>query len=430
MLGIIYTPLLYLIQPFVLLRLLIRAKKSPAYKQRIAERYGFFKAPEKQPAIWIHSVSVGETIAAAPMVKQLIKRYPNHRIIVTTMTPTGSQQVTRIYGDQVFHVYAPYDLPCAVHRFLKKTTPALAIFMETELWPNTLRACARKNIPVIVANARLSARSAKGYQRAGNFVKHMLSCINTVAAQHKDDADRFLSLGLTPSQLQITGSLKYDLQLPENTKEKGIELRKQWLKEKASDTNIIIASSTHKGEEAQLLPVFRTLANTFSNLLFVIVPRHPERFDEVNTLCQQTGFTTARRSQHETVTQNTHLVLADTMGEVPLLLAASDIVYMGGSLVPTGGHNFMEPAVLGLPQVSGPHVFNFQHVADTLVAAEALIIGETTEAVTDALKTLLEKPEKRRTMGQAAIHAVKKEQGALEKHLKLIYQWLPGQHTD
>ena len=420
MLKIIYTPLLYLIQPFVVLRLLVRSRKSPNYRKRIAERYGFFKAPKSQPTLWVHSVSVGETIAAAPMVKRLIQQYPRHRVVVTTMTPTGSQQVKRIYGDQVFHVYAPYDLPGAIHRFLKKTAPDIAIFMETELWPNTLHACANRNIPIVIANARLSARSCRGYQRAGKLVQQMLSHVTVLAAQHKDDADRFLSLGLRPSQLHITSSLKYDLQLPENIDEKGQVLRQEWLKHKGANTLIVIASSTHKDEEALLLPIFQALQHNNGDLLFVIVPRHPERFDEINTLCKTAGFITARRSQGEPVTPQTNIVLADTMGEVPLLLAASDIVYMGGSLVPIGGHNFMEPAALGLPQVSGPYVFNFQHVTDTLVAANAMMIGKTPKEVKTALQQLLEQPNKREIMGKVAVSVVKQEQGALEKHMTLI----------
>ena len=228
----LYTLLFYLIQPFVVSRLLWRAFKAPAYKKRIAERYGFFTPPLKQKSIWIHSVSMGETIASAPLVRELMKRYPRYRIIITTMTPTGSQQVKKLYSSNVFHVYAPYDLPGSIKRFLKKTTPELAIFMETELWPNTISACRNMNIPVMIANARLSERSARGYHRIGRLTCNMLAQIHTLAAQYKGDGDRFLSLGLKKEKLHTTGSLKYDMELPKNLLEKGNTLRNTWLQSK------------------------------------------------------------------------------------------------------------------------------------------------------------------------------------------------------
>ncbi len=392
----------------------------PAYRKRISERYGFFKAPEKQASIWVHSVSVGESIAIAPMVKELIKKYPDYRIVVTTMTPTGSAQVINIYGNSIYHVYAPYDLPFAINRFLDKITPKLAIFMETELWPNTIKLCRHRGIPTMIANARLSERSAKGYKHAGKIVAEMLGNITLIAVQHKDDGDRFVDLGLSPDKLHITGSLKYDIKLPEKIKHNGKKLRIQWLEKKPENTKIIIACSTHKDEEAQLLSVFSDLKEKNNNLLFVIVPRHPERFDEVAELCNQAGFIISRRSREEPVVSETDIILADTMGEMYLLLAACDITYMGGSLVPTGGHNFMEPAMLAMPQVSGPHVFNFQHVADMLVSEKALIIKDTSKEIAQTLQQLLDSPVSCKTMGNAAKTAVEREQGALGKHIQLV----------
>jgi len=422
MLTPIYTLILYIIQPLVILRLFIRARKTPAYKERIAERYGFFDIDNTQPSIWVHSVSVGETIASAPMVKQIIKQYPDYRIVVTTMTPTGSEQVVRLYNNDVFHVYAPYDLPFAIRRFLKKTTPKLAIFMETELWPNTIRLCYKKKIPVMIANARLSARSTNGYHRfnKNGFVSRMFSRIHTLAAQHSDDAERFVSLGLPRKALHITGSLKYDVLLPENTEAVGRTLKSQWLERKPPETKIIIAASTHKGEERLLLKAFKNINASFENVLFVIVPRHPDRFNDVAMLCKEEGYLVSRKSLGEPVVKETAIVLADTMGELPLLLAACDIVFMGGSLVPVGGHNFMESAMLGLPQITGPYVFNFQHVADKLKKAGGLLIDKKIKGVECSLKRLLTDPDECKRIGKAAKNAMKEEQGALNKHLELI----------
>lgn len=420
MIKLFYTCLLYLIQPWIILRLFLKARKEPAYKQRIFERYGFFTKKSEKPAIWIHSVSVGETLAAAPIVRQLITRYPEYCIVITTMTPAGSQQVIRLYGDTVFHVYVPYDLPGAVRRFLKKINSILAIFMETELWPNTFKACKSYKIPVMIANARLSERSFKKYAKAGKAIKNMLEAVHILAAQHESDAQRFLSLGLASEKLHITGSVKYDIKPPEGIKVQGQELRNFWLKNKPKNTKIIIAVSTHQGEETLLLPVFRAIKQAVNAVLFVIVPRHPHRFDEVSTLCNNEQFCWVRRSKNQPVAQDTDIVIADTMGEMFLLLSTSDIVYMGGTLVPTGGHNFMEPAMLALPQVAGPNVFNFQAVADHFQATGALTIVSNTTELEKTIIYLLKQPQLCTQMGEAGFMAVKQQQGALAKHLQLI----------
>ena len=425
MLQMIYTLSFYLMQPFIVLRLLWRSVKAPAYNKRIAERYGFFVPPLKQKSIWIHSVSMGETIASAPLVRELMRRYPRYRIIITTMTPTGSSQVEKLYSNDVFHVYAPYDLPGAIKRFLKKTTPSLAVFMETELWPNTISACKNMGIPVMIANARLSERSAGGYHRISRLTGNMLAQIHTLAAQYKSDGDRFLSLGLNKEKLHTTGSLKYDMELPERLLERGKILRNTWLKSKTEETRIIIAVSTHRGEEEQLLSAFKQLNQKITNTLFVIVPRHPERFNEVFSLCGKNNFSTVRRSRNDPVLADTEIMLADTMGEMLLLLSASDIVYMGGSLVKVGGHNFLEPAALALPQISGPNVFNFQHIADTLQKAGGLIITDTSEQIADTLMKLLADSHLCNTMGAAAATVVQQEKGALKKHLDLIERIIP-----
>ncbi|MCY4330696.1 MAG: 3-deoxy-D-manno-octulosonic acid transferase, partial [Endozoicomonadaceae bacterium] len=273
--------------------------------------------------------------------------------------------------------------------------------------------------PLMVANARLSERSFKKYAKAGKAVKNMLESVDILAAQHEKDGQRFLKLGLAPEKLHITGSVKYDIKPPKNIREQGKKLRNTWLKNKTESTKIIIAVSTHNGEEALLLPVFRAIKQQINDVLFVIVPRHPQRFDEVNKL-GSTCFQCIRRSKNEPVTEDTDMIIADTMGEMFLLLSACDIVFMGGTLVPVGGHNFMEPAVLALPQIAGPHVFNFQAVADYFQSGGALTIVSDTEELKENLISLLQQPQRGIQMGEAALKVVKQQQGALDKHLKLI----------
>jgi 3-deoxy-D-manno-octulosonic-acid transferase len=273
-LELLYTILLYLIQPLVWLRLLLRSRKAPAYRKRWAERYGFCRNKVKPDGILLHSVSVGETLAAIPLVRALRHRYPMLPITVTTMTPTGSERVMSAFGKDVHHVYLPYDLPGAMGRFLDTVRPKLVIVMETELWPNMIAALNRRKIPLVIANARLSDRSAKGYGKLGRFMRRLLSRITLIAAQTQEDGDRFLQLGLKRGQLAVTGSLKFDISVTPELAAKAITLRRQW----APRRKVWIATSTHDGEETIILQAHRKLLETFPDLLLILVPRHPERF--------------------------------------------------------------------------------------------------------------------------------------------------------
>ncbi len=416
----LYTLFYYLLLPLVILRLLYRAWKAPAYARRWNERFGYFKAPKPaMPSIWVHSVSVGETIAAAPLVKALRVRYPEHRIVVTTMTPTGSDRVKAIYGDTVFHVYAPYDLPGAINRFLDRVTPELLIIMETELWPNTIAACHRRNIPVMLTNARLSQRSAQGYARLGSLTRRMLQQLSFIAAQGKDDAERFIQLGQPRCQTLVTGTLKYDLTIEKTLVEQAKALRAQWLSQRPATTKIIIAASTHKGEEEPILSAFQKVRLEHKDTLLLLVPRHPERFDDVHTLITGQDLSVARRSSNEAITATTDVILGDTMGEMMLLFSASDISFVGGSLVPVGGHNLLEPAAIGLPVLCGPHLFNFVDVADQLKQAHALLVTDNEEALADNLNRLLTDDAFSERTGQAGKQVVEQNRGALEKQLTL-----------
>ncbi|GAA4648478.1 lipid IV(A) 3-deoxy-D-manno-octulosonic acid transferase [Kistimonas scapharcae] len=417
---LIYTLVYYLLLPLIILRLLYRAWKAPAYARRWNERFGFFKASNPpMKSIWVHSVSVGETIAATPLVNALKTRYPDHRIVVTTMTPTGSDRVRAIHGDSVFHVYVPYDLPGAVNRFLDRITPELAIIMETELWPNTIAACHKRHIPTLLTNARLSERSARGYAKLGPLTRGMLQQLSFIAAQAKDDAERFIQLGHPRCQTMVTGTLKYDLNVEKTLSDKAKVLRAHWLSERLASTKILIAASTHKGEEEQILSAFEKVRGQHKDTLLLLVPRHPERFNDVHALITSQNLSVARRSSNEPVTASTDVILGDTMGEMMLLFSASDISFIGGSLVPVGGHNLLEPAAVGLPVISGPHLFNFADVATTLKAANALSVVNNQEELADRMITLLDDEALRKSTGQAGKRVVEQNRGALEKQLTL-----------
>ena len=421
----IYSTLLYLASPFVLVRLAIRARKAPAYGVRKAERFGFFSwKNDNKPVIWVHSVSVGETIASAPMVKALQKQYSNHRILITTMTPTGSEQVTKLHGDSVAHVYAPYDLPDAVHRFLSKVSPAIAIMIDTELWPNIIAACHDQKIPVAVVNARLSERSAKGYGRLGKLTRQMLQQVSTIAAQDQETGQRFIALGLPESKLEVTGSVKFDLDIAPKTLSAGQSLRQRWQAGMNTNIQLLVAASTHEGEDQSIIDAFKTILSNRPNARLLLVPRHPERFDSVFQLIEKNNLTAVRHSQGSETTPETQVILGDTMGEMMDFYGASDMAFVGGSLVATGGHNMLEPAALGLPVLSGPHVFNFAEISDSLVKSGGMELVESSEQLAEAVLELMDNKEKSEQMGLRAQSFVNKNKGALTKTLNIIQRHL------
>lgn len=420
-----YSLLLYLISPLVLLRLYLRARKAPDYWQRKAERFGFFPPlPAGKPCIWVHSVSVGETIASAPMVKQLLSRYPDHQILVTTMTPTGSAQVHKIHGASVHHIYASYDLPDAVQRFLNRVNPVLAIVVDTELWPNTIAACHRRGVPVMVVNARLSERSAKGYGRFSGLVRPMLEQITLVAAQNQDTARRFLDLGLPEGQLNVTGSIKFDLDVPAAVIASGKALREWWQQGMGSDVRVLVAASTHEGEDQQVLDAFKSVLAREPRARLLLVPRHPERFDQVHQLIVDNRLPVVRHSLATAPTADTRVILGDTMGEMMKLFAASDIAFVGGSLVPTGGHNMLEPAAVNLPVLCGPHVFNFEEISQLLVLAGGLEIVADSNGLAEATVRLLRNHNEYQQMSDRAGEFISANRGALERVLALIEEIL------
>jgi 3-deoxy-D-manno-octulosonic-acid transferase len=415
----LYTFLTYLAVPAVLARLLIRGLKAPGYRRRWGERFGFPAFGPQSGSIWVHAVSVGEVQAAVPLIKGFQEHYPGRPVVVTTTTPTGSERVRALLGDSVHHSYLPYDLPGAVRRFLARVEPALVVVMETELWPNLFAACHRRSIPLMVVNARLSPRSFRGYGRLRPLIAGPLNRASLILAQTEAEAERFRALGAPDRRVVATGNLKFDQGLPEGVTEAGHALRQRW----GPGRPVWVAASTHAGEEEQVLTAHRRLLATFPEALLVLVPRHPERFDEAAEAVAAAGFTACRRS-HECEPQGHSVYLADTMGELPLLFAASDVAFVGGSLVPTGGHNLLEPAALGLPVVTGPHLFNFREIAALLLEQGAALRVQSGAELGDTVAALFDDAERREAMGRRGRETVAANRGARERILQNAAGWL------
>jgi 3-deoxy-D-manno-octulosonic-acid transferase len=419
MYRVLYSLVYRLFFPFILLRLLYRARKAPAYAHRWYERLGLFKVPSLRSPIWIHAVSVGETVAAAPMIKALKIKYPMRDIVVTTMTPTGSERVKSLFGDEVFHVYAPYDMSGPITRFLNRVHPDLLIIMETELWPNMIHYSHRRGIRVMLANGRLSEKSAKGYQKISYLALPMLQEMDTLAVQFQNDGDHFKSLGLPKSKVQVIGSIKFDFDVEESDLEKAKKL-----KGRMGDRLIWIAASTHAGEDEIILEAHRQLRSFISNALLILVPRHPERFESVYSLMISKGFEGARFSRHEIPSANQQVLLGDTMGDMMCLMAASDMAFIGGSLVERGGHNPLEPAALGIPVLSGPYVFNFEAIYHQLSESKAVKFVGSADLLSARLIELCEDADYRQEMGQKALRVLNNNKGALDRLLTIIERQL------
>jgi len=416
----LYTLLLYLIAPFVLLRLAWRGLRAPAYWRRWPERFGYIEPPAGKQLIWIHAVSVGEVQAAEPVLRALLERHPDCSLLVTTVTPTGSARVTALFGQEVAHVYAPYDLPGAVARFFERVQPRLAIVMETELWPNLFHRCRQRAVPLLLLNARLSPRSVAGYCRVRGLVGETLAAVTAIAAQGEADAGRFERLGASPAVITVTGNLKFEQRIPPSLLEQAQVLRRDW----GVGRPVWIAASTHEGEDELLLDVFARLRERFDDCLLVLVPRHPERFASVAALCRQRGYHTVMRREPAGYSAGTAVYVVDTMGELPLFYAAADVAFVGGSLVAHGGHNLLEPAALGIPVVTGPHVFNFSDICDQLVTAGAALKVTDSDALLQAVSRWLGDANERHRVGQLGRQVVERNRGALQAVMTIIERYL------
>lgn len=412
---ILYNLLTWILQIPVFIYLSVRAIGNRSYRKGFWERFGI-GYPEFSRCIWIHAVSVGEVQAAAPLVREVCNRFPDRQVLITTVTPTGAAHVRALFGDSVAHCYIPFELPPAVRSFFSHVNPELALIMETEIWPNLYRGCGVREIPLILVSARISPRSLQGYGRVLPLFRETLSHGIIIAAQSKADADRFRSLGASSVRTWVIGNIKFDIELPEDLAADGKRLRADMF----GDRPIWVAASTHDQEEQQVLEAHAHVCKSFPDLLLILVPRHPERFADVRRLLEQQQFEFASRTVDSHCDRTKSVFLLDTMGELPLFYAASDIAFVGGSLVPVGGHNLLEPAALGLPVISGPNVFNAQEIADMFVANGACKIVQNATDLATELEALLADPDAAKAMGARGREIVQSNRGSLRKLMGLL----------
>ncbi len=423
LLRVLYSAVLYLLTPVTVYHLIWRGFRFTDYFQRWDERYGVYRHDPEPADVWLHAVSVGEVNAAAPVVDALRRQRPDLRWVITTITPTGSARVRALWGDAVEHVYAPYDLPGAVGRFLRHYRPGIALVMETELWPNLLFGCRDRGIPAYILNARLSSRSLRGYSVLRPLIARTLRTLRRIGAQSHADARRFTVLGATHEQMVDTGNLKFDIAAPADL----ADFAGQFRTHLPDGRPVWIAASTHEGEEAAVLAMHRQLRARWPELLLVWVPRHPERFPRVMAAAQEAGFEVACRSREHWPGASTAVFVVDTLGELMRFYACADVAFVGGSLQAIGGHNLLEPAAAGTPAVTGPHLHNFVEIARRLKEAGALEVGQDARAVTRLLEQLLADPDKRLHMARTGRQMVEHGRGALARTLAMIAPDLPAE---
>jgi 3-deoxy-D-manno-octulosonic-acid transferase len=417
MLRSVYTALLYVFAPIALAATALRGVRDPAYRDRLSERLGFTRVLQGSDArpIWVHAVSVGEVQAAVPLVRLLLKKYPQRPLLITTATPTGAQRVRALFSDSVRHAYLPYDLPGAVRRFLDRVRPAIAIVMEREIWPNLFSECRRRSVPVLLASARISERSAVRHQKFASLFGEALASNVKIAAQTVQDADRYRAIGAR--DVEVTGNVKFDIEAPVAAKQSGAALRAEQFAQRL----VWVAGSTHEGEEDQVLAAHRLVTQQRPDALLILVPRHPNRFDAVRSWLKTQQVTFVSRSRGEQVTSATSVLLADTLGELMMFYAAADIAFVGGSLIATiGGHNLLEPAVLERPVLVGPHNFNAPDIAQLMFESGAARQVNSPEQLAQAILELASKPELRARMGRQGSEMVAANRGALERVVAFV----------
>jgi 3-deoxy-D-manno-octulosonic-acid transferase len=398
--------------------MLIRSTKNALLRQHWRQRFGFipYNNNQNQAVICLHAVSVGETLGAKALIEQLISAYPQHRIVITSTTLTGKNTVKQFFGERVSSYYFPYDLLGSVQRFLQRLQPEKVIIIETEIWPNFYAACYKKSIPIILANARLSQRSMQAYLKIQKFSAETLSNTCVIAARGQQDAQHFQGLGVDPKKIVVTGNIKFDLPLPTQQIQAAEALQQQWGQQRP----VWVAASTHQGEDKPLLAIHQQLLQQIPDLLLILVPRHPERFEAVYQLAQATGLAVQKRSEKKAFRPQTHIIIGDSMGEMFTWYAAADVVFMGGSLVKTGGHNPLEPAAVAKPIISGEYIFNFAEVFPLLEQVNAAWVLDTMQAIQAKLADLLQHPEKQQQAGKAAQAVIQQHQGAVAAVLEKI----------
>jgi 3-deoxy-D-manno-octulosonic-acid transferase len=411
-----YRLLLWLLFPWALIHLWWRGRRQPAYRDHIAERFGWYRASPARPVIWLHAVSVGETRAAEPLLRALAARYPGHEMLLTQMTPTGRETAQQLFGNVATIVYLPYDYPSAVARFLTRFRPRLGILMETEIWFNLVEACARRGVPLLLANARLSETSARGYARAAPLIRAALGRLAAISAQTRADAERLERLGATG--VEVTGNLKFDVAPAPQMLGLGAELQRR-----IGPRPVLLAASTREGEEALVLDALARMR--VEGLLLLLVPRHPQRFDAVAALLDKRGLAYARRSENRALSPDCRVLLGDSMGEMAAYYAACDLAYIGGSLLPYGGQNLIEACALGRPLLFGPHMYNFAEASRLALTAGAAVEVADAAALAARASELLCDPAALARMAQAALAFSRAHQGATARNLAICERLLP-----
>lgn len=419
----IYSALFYFLAPLILLRLLWRSIKAPAYRYRWRERFALYPQALPQHVIWFHAVSVGESEALFPLLKKIQQHHPEAKLLVTTTTPTGSARVQAVMKDTVTHVYLPYDMPDVVQRFIGHFKPTLAVIMETEIWPNLYTCCGQHHIPLYLINARLSERSARGYQKISQFVRSTLDNVSIIATQTQDDAQRFVSLGAKTDAIKVMGNIKFDISVPEITLADGHQLKNTLF----ANRFVWVIASTHKEEEAIFITLYQHIKLQIPELLLLLVPRHPERFVEVKRLCEQKQLKTVSRTSGEPVTQDTDVYLVDTMGELKVIYAASDIAFVGGSMVPTGGHNILEAVAVGVPVLFGPYMSNFKEIARGILNQQAAIQCVDNDAIVQSVLSLYHQPNERLELVAKGQVFLKQNQGAIARIYAMLEPVIRGE---
>jgi len=417
----LYSAVLYVLTPVTVYHLIWRGFRFREYFQRWNERYASYPHPARHVDVWLHAVSMGEVNAAAPVVDALRKAHPQWHWLVTTITPTGSARVRALWGDEVEHVYVPYDLPGAVARFLGHYRPRLALVMETELWPNLLFACRDRGIPAYILNARLSARSLRGYRVLAPLIARVVRTLRRIGAQSSADAGRFVALGATREGVVDTGNLKFDIAVPE-----GLDDFAQTFRDNLGQRPAWIAASTHEEEEAAVVAIHRRLRERWPDLLLLWAPRHPERFGRVAEQAQAAGWKVATRRKSAWPGDDDDVFVIDTMGELMAFYACAEAAFVGGSLQPVGGHNLLEPAAVGTAMVTGPHLHNFAEISRRLREAGALVVADDADGIGRALGELLADPQARDRISAAGRALVEQGRGALASTLRMIDADLPS----
>lgn len=412
----IYSAVFYLILPLVLSRLAWRSIKAPDYRKRSWERLGRYRKTPSHSVIWFHAVSVGEAETVFPLVKRMQRLFPAKKILVTTTTPTGSARVQSVLADTVEHVYLPYDIPGAVGRFLTQFKPEMAVIMETEIWPNLFARCAENNIPLFIINARLSANSARGYLKLPFLVHPTLACVSMIAAQSEEDVSRFVQIGADQSKVNAVGNLKFDIDMPPDIIEQGRRLKAGLF----NDRFVWIIASTHKLEEDIFVKIYHDIKADIPELLLLIVPRHPERFAEVDKLCRQARLNIVTRSSGQACLNTTDVFLLDKMGELKLFYAAADLAFVGGSMVPVGGHNVLEPAALGVPIMFGPHMDNFKDIERKVLECGAAIQCHNHDEIVSTVRSLSADFDRRQELALRGRQFIEQNRGALDRVTQIL----------